>query len=293
MVRLPNISLHAQVRRVLAPQASIWRRNRRRARRNRLLRNLGRRRLDRDWAAVAASDRWNGLDAMLSSNIQLASSRSERPAFARLHEHHRECLTRTMRRVIRIREIRGATPSKALRWAGCVHAGSLARCSRRLKAYKQLPRRQATLAVRKVIEPAYARTHILPKPRRQRRFSIRDARFAASQHRAMTSTLGRESRTRANEECRNSRIDAARHGTRGRGAARETRPPDQGAGGSRGHCAATASGGNDHAKPGRARIAPHANDHGSRRRAKHHDDHHDAERIRRNGASTRATGWRR
>jgi len=56
---------------------------------------------------------------------------------------------------------------------------------------------------------------------------------------------------------------------------------------------ATASGGNDHAKPGRARIAPHANDHGSRRRAKHHDDHHDAERIRRNGAGTRATGGRR
>jgi regulator of protease activity HflC (stomatin/prohibitin superfamily) len=41
--------------------------------------------------------------------------------------------------------------------------------------------------------------------------------------------------------------------------------------------AAAASGGDDHAKPGRSRIAPHANDHGSRCRAKHHDDHHDAE----------------
>ena len=71
---------------------------------------------------------------------------------------------------------------------------------------------------------------------------------------------------------------------------RKTRPPNQGAGGGRSCGAAAAGGRNHHAKPRRARIAPHANDYRGRRRAKHHDDHHDAERIRRNGARDRATG---
>ena len=41
--------------------------------------------------------------------------------------------------------------------------------------------------------------------------------------------------------------------------------------------------------PAGLRIAPDADDHGSRRRAKHHDDHYDAERIRRNGAGVWTT----
>jgi regulator of protease activity HflC (stomatin/prohibitin superfamily) len=56
--------------------------------------------------------------------------------------------------------------------------------------------------------------------------------------------------------------------------------------------AAAAGGGNHHAKPGRARIAPDANDDQGWRRAKHHDDRHDAERIRRRraGIGQRARG---
>jgi hypothetical protein len=85
------------------------------------------------------------------------------------------------------------------------------------------------------------------------------------------------------------RIHAARDGAGGRGAAGKARPPDQGAGGSRSRGAAAPGGGNHHAQPGRARVAPNADDHGSRRRAKHHDDHYDAERIRRNGAGVWTT----
>ena len=41
--------------------------------------------------------------------------------------------------------------------------------------------------------------------------------------------------------------------------------------------------GSHHAEPRRPRAPPHADDHGSRGRAEHHDDHHDAERIRGGG----------
>ena len=46
----------------------------------------------------------------------------------------------------------------------------------------------------------------------------------------------------------------------------------------------------DHAQPRRPRIAADADDHRSRSRAEHHDDHYDAERIRRVGAIRGAEG---
>ena len=67
------------------------------------------------------------------------------------------------------------SPSMALRWAGAAMQEA-AKGFRRLKAYKQLDfSRQRSPFARQ--EPLH-RTRILPKPRRLRRFSISDARFA-------------------------------------------------------------------------------------------------------------------
>ena len=68
------------------------------------------------------------------------------------------------------------SPSMAMRWTAAAMKEAN-KGFRRLKAYKQLPLLQAALAVRKARRPLH-RTRILPKPRRLRRFSISDARFA-------------------------------------------------------------------------------------------------------------------
>ena len=67
------------------------------------------------------------------------------------------------------------SPWMALRWAGAAMQEA-AKGFRRLKAYKQLPLLQAALAVRKA--RATSSNARVPKPRRLRRFSISDARFA-------------------------------------------------------------------------------------------------------------------
>jgi len=134
-----------------------------------LLRNLARR-LEKDWEGVSASI-LEGLDEMLTvTKLGLPPELRRSLACTNIIEN----VMGTVRRVCRnVKYWR--SPSMALRWTGAAMQEA-AKGFRRLKAYKQLPlcKRRSPRARQ---EPLH-RTSILSKPRRLRRFSISDARFA-------------------------------------------------------------------------------------------------------------------
>ncbi|MGD0632828.1 MAG: SPFH domain-containing protein [Beijerinckiaceae bacterium] len=81
---------------------------------------------------------------------------------------------------------------------------------------------------------------------------------------------------------------AARPGARSRSPARKASPANQGGSRSGSGNAAAGCRAHYHGRPRRPGAAADANDYRGRRGTKHHDDHHDAERIRGNGARFRA-----